>query len=89
MAGAGRTGERLAGRFGTGSITSFSSPGTVGYAKNKKRGSSRAGTYSVDGYAMTLHYDNGKVERIPFFFESAKRDQVYFEGSLLALDDGK
>ena len=89
MAGAGRTGERLAGRFGTGSITSFSSPGAVGYAKNKKYRSSWAGTYSVDGHVMTLNYDNGKTARLPFFFESAKRDQVYFEGSLLALDDGK
>lgn len=72
-----------------GSTASFSSPGAVGYASKKKRGSSRAGTYSVSGYSMTLRYDNGHVERIPFFFEDAKRDQIYFEGSSLGLDDGK
>ncbi len=72
-----------------GSVTSFSSPGAVGYAKNKKRGSSRAGTYAVSGYTLTLRYDNGKTARLPFFFEDAKRDQVYFEGALLAHDDGK
>ena len=72
-----------------GSVTSFSSPGAVGYAKNKKRGSSRAGTYTINGYTLTLHYDSGKTAQLPFFFEDAKRDQVYFEGALLAHDDGK
>ena len=71
-----------------GSVTSFSSPGAVGYAARKK-GSSRAGTYTISGYTMTLRYDSGKVERIPFFFAYGKRDQIYFEGATLVHDDGK
>ncbi len=72
-----------------GSVTSFSTPSTVGYAKRKKMGGHRGGTYSLSGYTLTLHYDDGRTARLPFFFTSAKRDQIYFEGATLAFDDGK
>ncbi len=72
-----------------GSVTSFSSPGAVGYAKNKKRGSSRAGTYTINGYTLTLHYDSGKTARLPFFFDSAQKTQLYFDGDTLGKDDEK
>ncbi len=72
-----------------GSVTSFSAPAAVGYTANKKRGSSRAGTYSVSGYTLTLRYDDGRVERTPFFFTDAKHDEIYFEGATMALDKDK
>lgn len=72
-----------------GSSTSVVSPGAVAGVSRKKPGGHRGGTYSVSGYALTLRYDDGRVARLPFFFESAKRDQICFEGATLALDDGK
>lgn len=40
----------------------------------------RAGTYSISGYAMTLRYDSGKAERIPFFFTNKERTEFWFGG---------
>ena len=68
-----------------GSIASFSAPGTVGYAKTKKKGSNRGGTYSISGYTLTLRYDSGRVARLPFFFESEGRKQLFFDGDTLGL----
>ncbi len=69
------------------SVTTLSSPGAVGYAKTKKHGSSdRKGTYSVSGYTLTLHYDNGKIKRMPFYFLSPERYFIFFEGDLLKSD---
>ncbi len=67
--------------------TSVSSPGAVGYATTKTQGrSDRNGTYTVSGYALTLHYDNGKIKRMPFYFLSKERYFVFFEGDLLKSD---
>ncbi len=72
-----------------GSVTSFSTPSTVGYARRKTKGSNRAGTYTISGYTLVLHYDNGRVARLPFFFASEKRKQLFFDGDMLSLDDPK
>ena len=72
-----------------GSTTSFSTPSTVGFAKRKKTGGHRGGTYSLSGYTLTLHYDDGRTARLPFFFTSARRDGLYFEGSQMTLNMDK
>ncbi len=58
----------------------------VATSKKNKPGADRSGIYSVDGYTLTLRYDDGRVTRLPFFFEDAKRDALWFEGALLAAD---
>ena len=45
-----------------------------------------AGTYTLDGYAMTLRYDSGKVTRAAFFFGDAKREMIWLEGQTMVLD---
>ncbi len=72
-----------------GSYTSAITPSTVVGAGNKKPAGHRGGTYSLSGYVLTLHYDDGRVARLPFFFTSPKHDQIYFEGANLAFDNGK
>ena len=49
----------------------------------------RSGTYTISGYAMTLRYDNGQVERTPFFFVDAAHHELSFEGAQLGRDDKK
>lgn len=73
----------------SGSTTSFSSPAAVGYAGRKKPAGHRGGTYSLSGYTLTLRYDDGRVERVPFFFTDAKHDEIYLEGATLAFDKDK
>lgn len=47
----------------------------------------REGDYSLNGYTLTLRYDNGRVERLPFFFRGPSRNELWFEGSTLGLSD--
>jgi hypothetical protein len=73
-----------------GSAVSADTPGAfVGISKDKKRGSNRAGTYEINGYAITLHFGNGKVKRLPFFFGDPERNNLYFEGTNLNRDKKK
>jgi len=72
-----------------GASTSVVSPGAVVAAGTRKPGGHRGGTYSLSGYVLTLRYDDGRVVRLPFFFESATRDLIFFEGASMNLGDGK
>lgn len=56
--------------------------------KNNPNGS-REGDYSINGYVLTLRYDNGKAVRLPFFFLDAARKGLWFEGSSMSLDEDK
>ena len=69
-------GESYAGAMGAGVV--------VGSIQKKNPNGDREGTYAINGYAITLRYDNGRVERLPFFFDSAKQSRVWFEGGLMA-----
>lgn len=55
----------------------------VGSIQKNNANGDREGTYAINGYTLTLRYDNGKVERQPFFFNGKDRAQVWFEGDLL------
>jgi hypothetical protein len=71
-----------------GTSVSASTPGVVvaQNSKNGKRGSDRRGTYSFDGYVVTLRYDNGKVQRLPFFFQTNSRSLFYFDDDSMSKD---
>ena len=60
----------------------------VGIASVKRRNPNgdREGDYSVNGYTITLRFDNGQVARIPFFFRGANRKEILFEGDILSTD---
>ena len=55
-------------------------------AQNKIAGGDLKGAYSMDGYALTLRYDNGKVTRTPFFYGDKTRDTLWMEGQRMVLD---
>ena len=60
----------------------------IGKRKNNPNGD-REGTYSIKGYTMTLRYDNGQVQRLPFFFTGPSQKTLWFEGNQLARSDEK
>ncbi len=45
------------------------------------------GTYRLEGYTAILKYDDGRVERTPFFILDG--EMIWFEGSILLKDGGK
>ncbi|MBC8104914.1 MAG: hypothetical protein H7Z41_20255 [Cytophagales bacterium] len=51
-------------------------------SRSKPKGD-RSGTYTIDGYVLTLRYDNGTVARFPFFFLNSSQQMLWFENSLL------
>ncbi len=73
-----------------GSVTSATGGDFTVMSKNKKNpDGDREGTYSISGYTMTLHYDNGTVARMPFFYTLPDKSAIWFEGNQLALGSGK
>lgn len=74
-----------------GSYAGASGPGyaVASEAKKKNPNGAREGDYSLNGYALTLRYDNGKVARLPFFFLDKDQKTLYFEGSTMSKDDDK
>ncbi len=68
-----------------GSATSATTPtfSGTGTRKRANRGD-RTGTYELDGYTLTLRYDNGRVVRQAFAMDAdAKGTSIWFEGSLM------
>lgn len=68
-----------------GSVTSATTPtfSGTGTRKSGNRGD-RTGTYELDGYTLTLRYDNGRVVRQAFALDAgAKGTSIWFEGSLM------
>ena len=74
--------ESFAGGFGANFAISSSQ-------KKKNPNGNREGDYSLNGWVLTLRYDNGKIARLPFFFGSKTQSTLYFEGSTMSKDDGK
>ena len=71
-----------------GSSTIVTGPGVAVQSERKKNpNGDREGTYAINGYTLTLRYDNGQAARWPFFFYGAKRQGVWFEDSLLFRDE--
>jgi hypothetical protein len=57
--------------------------------KKKNPNGAREGDYSINGYVLTLRYDNGKVARLPFFFVDKARKGLWFEGASMEFDQKK
>ncbi len=57
--------------------------------KKKNPNGAREGDYSLNGYVLTLRYDNGQVTRLPFFFADNARKAIWFEGNRMTLDEKK
>ena len=57
--------------------------------KKKNPNGAREGDYSLNGYVLTLRYDNGDVTRLPFFFADSARKVIWFEGNRMTLDEKK
>ena len=51
-------------------------------SKSKSALADRSGSYEIGGYVLVLRYDNGKVERLPFFFNGADRTDLWFRGAV-------
>ncbi len=68
-----------------GSSTYSISPQVTATSQTKRKSPARSGTYSLSGYTMTLHYDDGRIEREPFYFLSPKHDFICFEGGTMTL----
>jgi len=73
-----------------GSSSSVTGEDFAAIANRKKNpNGDREGTYSINGYTLTLRYDNGQIERVPFFFRNKEHTSLWFEGSQMSLDDDK
>lgn len=79
IASGSNDGESFAGGSGPGFAFSSSQ-------KRKNPNGAREGDYSLNGYVLTLRYDNGKVARLPFFFVDAAHKGLWFEGSSMSRD---
>ncbi len=97
-AGSGQMGELSGTKVTTGavfddegSVSVVSGPNIGGgsQSKSEKTKADRSGTYALNGYTLELRYDNGAIVRLPFFWSDAKRDMVWFEGSLLSTPKDK
>ena len=62
---------------------------TVSSHHAKRADGDRSGTYAINGYTMTLHYDNGQIERTPFFFVDSAHHELSFEGATVGRDNKK
>lgn len=71
-------GNFKAGKFASASSNESTSPvGVSTYSKSEYDG-----TYTIDGYTLTLRYKDGRVERRAFSFMDAKdKDAIYLNGS--------
>ena len=70
-----------------GSSTSVSAANFGGGSTRKRPNSmaDRSGGYGIAGYVLVLKYDNGRVERLPFFFNNAKRNEIWFRDATYSL----
>ena len=72
-----------------GSFASGSGPNFVVSSETKRKNpnGAREGDYSLNGWVLTLRYDNGKVARLPFFFLDRTQKSLYFEGNTMSKDE--
>lgn len=70
-----------------GSSSSVSGPNFGGgsSSKSKRPKAERMGAYEIDGYTLLLRFDDGKIERLPFFFAYGERDSIWFRGAVYSV----
>jgi hypothetical protein len=84
MARPGTQGERLGARFEAWSVSGPNFGGGSSRKSNNPK-ANRMGNYQIDGYALVLRYDSGKIERLPFFLVQDDRSEIWFRGSSYSL----
>jgi hypothetical protein len=72
-----------------GSVSSVSGPNFGGGSTTKSNRSKaeRSGRYEIDGYALLLSFDDGRVERLPFFFADDGKREIWFRDAVYAIND--
>jgi hypothetical protein len=45
----------------------------------------RTGRYEIDGYTLLLTFDNGRVERLPFFVEYGGKKDIWFRDAVYSI----
>ena len=67
-----------------GSVSSTTSPSVTTMSKRKKQGTGadRMGSYELDGYRMTLTFDDGRVEHHATFTDGDQK-HIWFQGTCL------
>jgi len=59
---------------------------TVTNIQKRKKKPANTGTYLVSGYTLILHYDDGTVTRMPFFFWDNKKTHIWFGDETLSVE---
>jgi hypothetical protein len=72
-----------------GSVSSVSGPNFGGGSttKSNRAKADRTGRYEIDGYALLLTFDNGRVERLPFFFADDAKQEIWFRDAVYSIPD--
>ena len=67
-----------------GAVSSTTSPSVTVLSKRKNKGSGadRMGKYDLDGYRMTLTFDDGRVEHHATFTDGDQK-HIWFQGTCL------
>jgi hypothetical protein len=70
-----------------GASSSVSGPNFGGGSttRSKRPKSARLGRYELDGYALRLQFDDGTVERLPFFFSGPGREGIWFRDAVYSV----
>ncbi len=70
-----------------GSVSSVSGPNFGGGSttKSNRAKADRAGRYEIDGYTLLLTFDNGRVERLPFFFADDGKREIWFRDAVYSI----
>ena len=70
-----------------GSVSSVSGPNFGGGSSTKSNRSKaeRTGRYEIDGYTLLLTFDNGRVERLPFFFAYGGKKDIWFRDAVYSI----
>lgn len=74
-----------------GAVSSVSGPNFGGGTRRKsdRSRSERTGRYTIDGYSLLLQFDDGKVERLPFFFAYSGKNDIWFRGAVYSIPKNK
>ena len=56
------------------------------HIQKRKKKPANTGTYQVNGYTLTLHYDDGTTVRMPFFFWDNKKTHIWFGDETMSIE---
>jgi hypothetical protein len=70
-----------------GSVSSVSGPNFGGGSsrKSNRPKSERTGRYEIDGYTLSLQFDDGRTERLPFFFAYSGKKDIWFRDAVYSI----